>query len=64
MVYPIFSAFAISSFLIIIKNRNISFNCPAKIEIFSVAFSAFMLIPARAVDRFFAVFSAFARSRV
>jgi hypothetical protein len=64
MVYLIFDIITAFSSLAITKDRDVSSSYLAKIEIFSVAFSAFMLIPARAVDRFFAVFSAFARSRV
>jgi hypothetical protein len=64
MVYLILSAIAASFSLIIIRDRDISFNCPAKIETFSIAFSVFMLTPAKAVDRFFAVLSASVRSRV
>jgi hypothetical protein len=49
-------------FLAITRDSNISFNCPARIEALSVAFPALMLNPAKAVDRFSAVFSASARS--
>jgi hypothetical protein len=64
MVYLIFGAIAASFFLIIIRDRDAFSSCPAKIEILSIIFLAFMLTSAKAVDRFFAVFSAFARSRV
>jgi hypothetical protein len=62
MVYLILSAIAASSSLAIIRDRNAFFNYPARIETLFIAFSAFMLTPARAVDRFFAVLSAFAKS--
>jgi hypothetical protein len=64
MVHLIFNAITVSSFLIIIRDKNTFFNCPVKIEILSVVFSASMLIPAKAVNRFFAVLSVSARSRV
>jgi hypothetical protein len=49
------------SFFTIISDRDVSFSCFAKIEAFSVAFSVFKFILAKAVDRFFAIFSAFVR---
>jgi hypothetical protein len=64
MVYLIFSALTIFSSLVIIRNRDIFFNCPARIETFSIAFSASRLAPVKAVDRFSAVYSVSARSRV
>jgi hypothetical protein len=64
MVHLILSIIIASSSLIIIKDRNASFSYPAKIEALSIVFSASMFIPARAVDRFSAVLSASARSRV
>jgi hypothetical protein len=51
-----------SSFFSSIKNKDIFFSCPAKIEAFSVAFPASTLSPAKAADRFSAVFSAFSKS--
>jgi hypothetical protein len=62
IIYPILNAIAASCSLIIIKNRDISFNCSANIEALSITFPAFMLNPARAIDRFSAVYSAFTRS--
>ena len=62
MVYLILNTIATSSFLTIIKNRDTSFNYPARIEALSVISPAFMLNSARAVDRFSAVYSASARS--
>jgi hypothetical protein len=64
MVYLIFGAIAASFSLIIIKDRDISFSCPARIEALSIVFLVFRLIPVKAVDRFSAVYSASARSRV
>jgi hypothetical protein len=49
-------------FLTIIRDRDASFNCFAKIKTFFITFSAFKLILAKAVDRFSAVFSVFAKS--
>jgi hypothetical protein len=62
MVYLIFSIIAVSSSLAITRNRDTFFSYSAKIEAFFVAFLVFMLIPARAVDRFSAVLSAFIKS--
>jgi hypothetical protein len=62
MVYSIFDTIAVSFSLTITKNRDIFFSCPAKIETFSVAFLVFIFNSARAVDRFSAVLSAFAKS--
>jgi hypothetical protein len=64
MVHLIFNIITAFSSLAIIRDKDAFFSCPAKIETLSVVFPVFMLIPVRAVDRFFAVFSAFARSRV
>jgi len=61
-VYSFFGAIIVFSSLIITKDSDISFSYPARIEIFSVAFSASTLSPARAVDRFSAVLSASAKS--
>jgi hypothetical protein len=62
MVYLTLNIIVASSSLAIIKNSDVSSNCPAKIEALSVVFSAFRLIPARAVDRFSAVYSVSAKS--
>jgi hypothetical protein len=53
---------AASSSLTIIKDRDISFNYPIRIEAFFIAFPAFMLIPVKAVNRFSAVLSISAKS--
>jgi hypothetical protein len=50
------------SFLDIIKNKDTFFSCPARIETFSITFSALTLSPARAVDKFSAILSASAKS--
>ena len=62
MVYLIFSIIVASFSLAIIRDRDTFFNYLVRIEIFSVVSLIFMLIPARAVNRFFAVFLAFAKS--
>jgi intracellular septation protein A len=64
MVYLTLSAIAVFFSLTIIRDKDTFFNCPVKIEILFIVFSAFRLIPAKAVDRFSAVCSASARSRV
>jgi hypothetical protein len=64
MVYPTLSIIAVSSSLAITKNRDVSFNCPAKIDAFSVVFPVFRLTPVKAVDRFSAVYSALTNSHV
>jgi hypothetical protein len=61
-MYSFFNAFIASSFLSIIRNKDASFNCPAKIETLFIIFPASTLNPARAVDRFFTIFSASAKS--
>jgi hypothetical protein len=62
MVYPTFNTIATSSSLAIIKNRDIFFNCPVRIEIFFITFLAFMLSSVRIIDRFSAVYSVSTRS--
>jgi hypothetical protein len=62
MVYLIFNIIAASSSLIIIKDRNIFFNCPAKIETLSIVSPVFILNSTKAVDRFFVVLSIFVKS--
>jgi hypothetical protein len=64
MVYLTFGVIAISSSLIITRDKDAFFSYPARIEALSVAFPAFRLIPARAIDRFFAVLSASAKSLI
>jgi hypothetical protein len=61
-MYLIFNVIAASFSLAIIKDRDIFFSYPIRIEALSVAFSAFIFSLARAVDRFSAVYSVFARS--
>ena len=62
MVYPVFGVIIAFSFLIIIRNRDASSSCPARIEALFIVFSAFMLSLIKAIDRFSVVFSASARS--
>jgi hypothetical protein len=62
MVYPTLSAIIASSSLAIIRDKDVFFNCFANIKTLSVIFLAFIFIPARAVDRFFAVLSVSAKS--
>jgi hypothetical protein len=64
MVYLTFNTIIASFSLIITRDRDVFFSCPIKIKAFFVVFSAFIFIPVRAVDRFFTVFSAFAKSLV
>ena len=62
MIHSFFGAITVSSFLAITRNSDTFFNCPAKIEALFIASPAFTLSPARAVDRFSAVYSVSARS--
>jgi len=62
MIHSFFGAFAASFFLAIIKDSDAFFSYPARIETLFVVFSVLTFNPARGVDRFFAVFSAFAKS--
>jgi hypothetical protein len=62
MTYPIFNAMIAFSSLTITKDRNIFSSCPARIETLSIVSPASMLNPAKAINRFFAVRSASARS--
>jgi hypothetical protein len=64
MIYLIFDIIAASFFLAIIKDRDAFSSCPARIKAFSIVFPAFRLIPAKAVNRFSAVYFVSARSRV
>jgi hypothetical protein len=64
MVHLTFNTITTSSSLAIIRDRNTFSNYSAKIEALFVAFLASRLIPAKAVDRFSAVYSISARSRV
>ena len=61
-MYLFFGAIIASFSLIIIRDSDVSFSCPAKIEALSITFPASTLNPARAIDRFFAVLSASAKS--
>jgi hypothetical protein len=64
MVYSFFSVTIVFFSLGIIRDKDASSNCSAKIEILSVIFPASTLSPARAVDRFSAILSASAKSFV
>jgi hypothetical protein len=64
MVYLTFNIIAAFFSLAITKNRDTFFSCPAKIETFFIIFLAFRLIPAKAIDRFSAVYSISAKSRI
>jgi hypothetical protein len=64
MVHSFFSAIIAFSSPAIIRDKDASFNYLTNIKVFSVAFLAFMLISAKAIDRFFAVLSAFAKSLI
>ena len=62
IVYSFFGAIIVFFSLAIIRDNDVFFNCPARIEAFSVAFLISTLSPAKAVDRFSAALSAFAKS--
>jgi hypothetical protein len=62
MVYLFFNVIVTSFSLIIIRDKNAFFNYSARIEALSVVFPAFMLNLARAVDKFFTILSASAKS--
>jgi hypothetical protein len=64
MVYLIFGVTAASFSLAIIRDKNAFFSCSVSIKAFSVAFPVSRLILAKAVDRFFVVLSASAKSLV
>jgi hypothetical protein len=64
MVHPTLNIIAASFSLAIIRDRNAFSNYFAKIDVFFIAFSAFRLIFAKAVDRFSAVYSVLTNSRV
>jgi hypothetical protein len=61
-MYSFFNTIITFFFLVIIRDSNVFSNCSVKIEVFSIAFLASTLSPARVIDRFFAVFSASAKS--
>jgi hypothetical protein len=61
-VYSFFDTIIASFSLAITRDSDVFFSCPAKIETLFIAFLALTLSPARAVDRFSAVFSTFAKS--
>jgi hypothetical protein len=62
MVHSFFGVTVIPFFLIIIRDSDISFNCPARIEALFIAFSVSIFSPAKAVDRFSVILSAFVKS--
>jgi hypothetical protein len=62
MVYLFFNIITVFFFLAIIRDSDVFFNCPVRIEVLFVVFSVSTLNPARAIDKFFAVFSASAKS--
>jgi hypothetical protein len=62
MVHSFLSTIITSFSLAIIRDSDAFFNYSAKIEAFFIVFLASTLNPAKTVDRFFAVFSAFAKS--
>jgi hypothetical protein len=64
IIYLFFNVITASSSLIIIRDKDIFSNCPAKIETLSVIFPVLTFSPARAVDRFSAILSASAKSLV
>jgi hypothetical protein len=62
MVYSFFNVIIASFFLGIIRDKDTFFSYPARIKAFFIIFPASTLSPASAVDRFFAVLSASAKS--
>jgi hypothetical protein len=64
MVYLTLDIIAVSSSLIITRDKNTFSNYLIKIEVLSVAFLIFRFISARTVDRFSAVYSTSARFRI
>jgi hypothetical protein len=62
MVYPTFNTITVSSSLAITKNKDTFSSYSAKIETLFVVSLTSILIPAKAVDRFSAVFSASTKS--
>jgi hypothetical protein len=62
MVYSLFSAIIAFFFPAIAKDKDIFFSYLVSIEALSVVSPALMFNPARIVNRFSAVFSAFAKS--
>jgi hypothetical protein len=62
IVHSFLGVITASFFLIIIRDKDISSNCPARIEALSVAFPALTFNPVRAVDRFSAIFSTSVKS--
>jgi hypothetical protein len=62
MVYSFFGAIIAFFFLNIIRDKDVSSNYPARIEAFSVISLALTLNPVKAVDRFFVILSASAKS--
>jgi hypothetical protein len=62
MIHSFLGTIIASSSLAITRDRDVFSSCFTNIEALSVASPAFMLISARAVDRFFAVLSASTKS--
>jgi hypothetical protein len=58
IVYLFLNAIITFFSLAIIKDKDIFFSCPARIEALSVVSLVFIFNSARAVDRFFTVLSA------
>jgi hypothetical protein len=61
-MYSFFNVIIASSFLNIIKDKDAFSSCPAKIATLFITFLVSTFSPAKAVDRFFIVLSAFAKS--
>jgi hypothetical protein len=62
IIYSFFSVITASSSLVIIRDKDVFSSCPARIEAFSVTSPVSTLNPARAVDSFFVILSASAKS--
>jgi hypothetical protein len=61
-VHSFFGAIITFSSLVITRDSDVFFNCPAKIEALSVVSLVSTFSPVKAVDRFSAVLSASAKS--
>jgi hypothetical protein len=62
IMHSFFGVIIVPFFLVIIRDSEIFFSCPVRIEVFSVVFLVSTFSPAKAIDRFFVVLSASAKS--
>jgi hypothetical protein len=61
-MYSFFNVIIAFFFLSIIRDKDVFFNYPIRIKALSITFPASIFSPVKAVDRFSAIFSAFAKS--